>query len=139
MSGMDAIEPNWVALLVFVGAWGVACISGFFVSGSLPLSEAPAAMRAGSGPFLVSLNVGLLAALTVATLLFGLAELRWTSLIIAVGMVFLFAPFAVQDLPPLLKDTRLGMAATLLLVVAAFVGLYLFGALHTVGHMVAST
>lgn len=138
MSGMDAIEPNWVALLVFIGAWGVACISGFFVSGSLPLSEAPADIRSGGGPLMLLLNVGLLAVLTVATLLFGIAELRWTSLVIAIGMIFLFAPFAVQDLPPLLKDTRLGMAAILLLVVAAFVGLYLFGALHTVGHMVAS-
>ena len=125
---MQSVEPNWTALIAFTVAWAISCLAGFFVSGSLPLSLAPKHMRQGSGPALVATNTVMLGALVIATLLFGAAELRWSSLVIAAGAVFLFAPAVIQELPASLKDTKLGHAVVLAAVGIAFAMLFMFGA-----------
>lgn len=129
---LEAIEPNWVALIFFAGVWTVGCAGLFYLIGILPIGAAPAEVRRGAGSVLVVLNVALVSVLVVAALLFGLAELRWTSLVIAGGMVFLFAPFIIQDLPARLKDNKLGLSLLLVLTVSALVLLYLVGAVSSV-------
>ena len=114
---MSAIEPNWQAWLIFVGCWTVACSGWIYISGSLPLNVAPAAVRRGIGVPLVILNALGLVALTVLAMLFAIYELRWTSIIVGAGMVLLFSPFVVQDLPSALKDNQLGLALLLILLV----------------------
>ena len=114
---MSAIEPNWQAWLIFVGCWTVACSGWIYISGSLPLNVAPAEVRRGIGVPLVILNALGLVALTVLAMLFAIYELRWTSIIVGAGMVSLFSPFVVQDLPSALKDNQLGLALLLILLV----------------------
>lgn len=116
---MDAIEPNWPALLVFLLAWLIGCVGFFFVSGHLPVRAAPETVQTGFGPALIWINLAILAGLLVLTFGFAISQLRWTSLIVGGGFVFLFAPFIVQDLPRGLKDTKSGLVALLVCLLAA--------------------
>jgi hypothetical protein len=129
---VDAIEPNWIALIVFAAVWAVGCAGLFYLIGILPLSAAPAEVRRGAGPALVVTNVGLVGALLLLSLLFAFAELRWTSLVVAGGMVFLFSPFVIQDLPKGLKDSKIGLSIVLVLTVAGLFLLYYAGGLASV-------
>lgn len=118
---MAAIEPNWQALLVFLVAWLAGCVGFFFLSGSMPVKAAPPDVQTGFGPALVWANLAALIALLVLTAWFAVAQLRWTSLVVGGGFVFLFAPFIVQDLPRALKDTQAGLVALLACLLAATV------------------
>ncbi len=129
---MDAFEPNILGLTVFAIAWAILCIGGVLMAGMLPLSAAPVAARTPSGIFLVAVNLLLLAGLLVLTLAYSYAELRWSSAVVVGGMIFLFAPFAVQDLPDFLKNGRAGLMILLVLVMAALALLYSKGALQGV-------
>ncbi len=102
---MSTIEPNWPSLLVFVPAWLLVCAGLIHVSASLPLRAAAPPLRTELGQTLIWLNVIVLIGLCVLTLGYALHKLRVTSLIIAAGFVFLFAPFAVQDLPRRFKES----------------------------------
>lgn len=114
-----AIEPNWPALLVFLAAWLAGCVGFFFLSGNLPVRAAPQSVQLGLGPLLVWLNLAVLIGLIVLTVAFAVMQLRWTSLIVGGGFVFLFAPFIVQDLPRDWKDTQKGLVALLVCLLAA--------------------
>ena len=114
---MSTIEPNWQSWLIFIGCWTVVCAGWIYISGSLPVSAAPAAVRRGIGIPLIILNAIGLATLTVMALLFATYELRWTSIIVGAGLVFLFSPFVVQDLPSMVRDNQLGLALLLILLV----------------------
>ena len=116
---MAAIEPNWQALLVFLIAWLASCVGFFFLSGTLPVKAAPPAVQTGLGPVLVWVNLATLVVLVVLTAWFAVGQLRWTSLVVGGGFVFLFAPFIVQDLPRALKDTQAGLVALLVCLLAA--------------------
>jgi len=129
---VDAIEPNLIALVVFVAVWAVGCAGLFYLIGILPLSAAPTNVRRGAGPMLVLANVGLVGALLLFSLLFAFSELRWTSLVVAGGMVFLFSPFVIQDLPRGLKDNKIGLSIVLVMTAAALVLLYLAGGVASV-------
>ena len=118
---MSAIEANWPALFVFIPAWFIGCVGAIYLSGNLPVRAAPKEVQAGFGPALVWLNVVVLIALVVAALAYAIAALAWTTIIVAGGFVFLFAPFVVQDLPDRLRDTRLGLTVLLCLGTAALV------------------
>jgi hypothetical protein len=105
---MAAIEPDVAGLVWFTLAWAVGCVGLFFLAGSYPLSAAPDDVRTASGVALLLANTVAAVAAILVALAIGVGGLRWTSLVVAGGMVFLFAPFVVQDLPGRLKDTRLG-------------------------------
>lgn len=124
---MEAVEPNWMSLIVFAAAWGVGCVGVFYLVGLMPLSAAPGEVQRGIGPTLVLANVAFVALLVVSTLVFAIAELRWTSLVVAGGMVFLFSPFVVQDLPEVLKNNKLGLVIVLALTVAGIALLHVAG------------
>jgi len=108
-----AIEPNWQALIVFLIAWLVGCVGFFYVAGNLPVQAAPRAVRSGLGQALIWINLAIFILLGAVTVMFAVSTLRWTSIVVGGGFVFLFAPFIVQDLPPSLKDTRAGLITLL--------------------------
>ena len=112
---METIEPNGPALIVFACAWTMCCVGLFYLSGALPLRAAPEALRRHAGPALVIANVMLFVVLTIATVLYGLSELRVSSVIVVSGLIFLFAPLLVQELPKPLKDTQLGLMIMMVL------------------------
>jgi len=125
---MDVFEPNLPALLVFVFTWGVFCAGVVHVAGMLPLSSAPDGVRSPVGVLLVLLNVAMLAGLLALTLAHSYGELRWSSAVVVGGMIFLFSPFIVQDLPDRLKNGVAGMALLALLLIAALAVLLSGGA-----------
>ncbi len=108
----------------------------FYLIGTLPIAAAPETVQRGIGPALVIVNTILLAALVVSAFLFAVAELRVSSLIVAAGMVFLFAPFVVQDLPSWLKDNKLGLVLMLSLTISALATLYFAGAISSVRELI---
>jgi len=134
---VEAIEPNWMSLIVFAGAWAVSCVGAFYLIGIMPLAAAPGEVQRGFGPVLVFANVALVTVLVVATLVFAIAELRWTSLVVAGGMVFLFSPFIVQDLPSALKDNKLGLVIVLALTVGGLALLYMAGLIPIVRDIIS--
>lgn len=117
---MNAIEPNVDALLAFAGLWGAACFAFLILSGMYP--ERPLAARGPGGWTLVTVNTLLWVALTGAALLFGYQQLRLTSLIVVAGLIFLFAPVPFELLPGRWRDGREGLAALVILQVAALAG-----------------
>ncbi len=133
---MDAFEPNLPALIMFAAAWAVFCAGVVHVAGMLPLSSAPDGVRSPLGVLLILLNVAMLAGLLALTLALSYGELRWSSAVVVGGMIFLFSPFIVQDLPDRLKNGVAGMALLAVLLMAAFALLLSRGAL---GHLLSLT
>jgi hypothetical protein len=125
---VDAFEPNLPALLIFAAAWAACCIGGIHLAGMLPLSSAPAAVRSHGWAALVILNGVLLAALLALTVAFSYRELRWSSAVVVGGTIFLFAPFAVQDLPERIRDGKAGLVLLVIILVLALALLFLGGA-----------
>ncbi len=117
---MSAVEPNIPALLVFAVAWLICCAGFFYLSAMFPLSAAPLRLRSGAGSFLIVLDAALLVVLFALTLLFSYRELRWSSMIVAGGVIFLFAPFVTQDVPDRLKNRKTGLLLLLLFLLLAF-------------------
>ena len=116
---MDAIEPNLRALAVFAAAWAVCCAGAILLAGLLPLAEAPNGVRSRGGTLLILADFALLVAAAALALLFCFHELRWTSIVISGGAIFLFSPFATQDLPDAFKHGTVGLAVLLLLLLAS--------------------
>lgn len=112
---MEAVEPNWQGLIVALAAWLAGCVGFFFLAGNLPVKAAPKAVQTGIGPGLVWLNLAVFTVLAGLTGWYAVHELRWTSIVVGGGFVFLFAPFIVQDLPGRLKDTQAGLMVLLVL------------------------
>lgn len=106
---MDAIEPNAGALLAFAALWAATCLGFLVLSGMYP--ERPETARGPGAGLLVALNTALWLALAAATLAFGFASLRVTSIIVVAGFVFLFAPVPFELLPERWRDTRAALAA----------------------------
>jgi hypothetical protein len=125
---MEAFEPNLAGLLVFAASWAALCIGAIFLAGMLPLSAAPEAVRSAGGVALVAVNTALLLGLAILTVAHSYAELRWSSAVVVGGAIFLFAPFAIQDLPERLKNGLAGLALLFLVLCGALALLVLRGA-----------
>lgn len=121
---MDAFEPNVTGLLIFAAGWAAFCAGAIHVAGMLPISTAPEPVRSPFGVTLVALNVLLLAGVLVLTLAHVYGGLRWSSAIVVGGVIFLFAPFLVQDLPERFKNGMAGLG--LLFLILLGVGYLLF-------------
>jgi hypothetical protein len=124
---MDSIEPNWPSLLWFCVFWGAACVAFLVVAGMLPLRSRPEGARSIGGAALVVWNAVALAALVAGTALYGYSELRWTSVVVAGGVIFLFAPALFQAWPAASRDAPAGLALLLALQAAALGLLYAVG------------
>jgi hypothetical protein len=121
---MAGIEPNVPSLLVFGVLWAAACLAFLHLMGMLPLQARPEGAQGTGGTWLVLGNGALFLAILIGTLCYAWLELRWTSVIVVGGVVFLFMPDALQACPARLRDGRAGLLA-LLAVQAGALGLLL--------------
>lgn len=116
---MTAIEPNLFALAVFAALWAAACLGFLVLSGMFPASTRPEPAKKAGGLVLVAVNSLLWLALAAGALAYGYANLRLTTLVVAGGLVLLFAPAPFELLPPAFRDGRAGLAALIALQGAA--------------------
>src|SRR5215207_9807079 len=107
---MASIEPNLVPLLWFALCCTVACVALLVLAGAFPLASRPDLAGSRAGTALAIGNGLLLAVLIAGTLWFGWSHLRPTSLVIAGGSVFLFAPGLFHLWPERWRDGRAGLA-----------------------------
>lgn len=131
---MHAIEPNWGALLAFVPLWAAACLGFLVLAGMYPVGRRPAAARGKGALALIAIDSVLWLALAAAVLGFGAAHLRLTTLIVAGGLVLLFAPAPFELLPPAWRDGRRGLAALAALQAGALAATLAAGA-HLAGRL----
>jgi hypothetical protein len=75
-----------------------------------PLSARPHSASSVAGNALILLNLALLAALLLGTALFAYQTLRWASVIIFGGLIFLFVPPILQIFPIVWRDSCCGLA-----------------------------
>lgn len=121
---MSGIEPNWPSLLLFSILWIACCVAFLVVVGMFPLAFRPQIARVRGGSALVLWNALTLVMLAGATVFYGATELRWTSLVVAGGVVFLFAPGLFEAWPSKRRDGRSGLAFLLAIQIAALITLY---------------
>lgn len=115
LHGLDAALVAVVALATFVATAGAVLVSGF-----LPRTSGPAAGRGALGAVLVYIATAMLVALAVAAIA-AATRLPWAVALVAAGLAFLAAPFAIQPLPERLRESRAGLAAVVALSAAMLV------------------
>jgi hypothetical protein len=112
-----SIEPNWAALILFAAVWTVTCVALLTLIGMVPLRSRPNTTKGEVGAALVIANLALLALLSCGAILYAATMIRWSSAIIAGGLVVLFAPALFEVWPKDWRDSRAGLL--LLIVVQA--------------------
>lgn len=112
---MNSLEPNVIALFWFVLLWGICCLAFFQLAGMYPIRRGGAHDRM----LLVLCNTLLWLVLAVGTLVFAWTELRWTTIVVMGGIVFLFTPALFQAMPDRLRDGSAGMVIGGVAIVAA--------------------
>jgi hypothetical protein len=106
---MQAIEPNGVALALFVATFAAGCLSFFTLTGMFPARARPLPVSGHLGNLLVLVNLALLGVLLGGIALFAHETLRWTSVVVAGGLVFLFVPSIFEIIPNGWRDSRGGL------------------------------
>jgi hypothetical protein len=106
---MQAIEPNGVALALFAATFAAGCLSFFTLTGMFPARARPLPIAGHVGNLLVLANLVLLAVLLGCVALFAHETLRWTSVVVAGGLVFLFVPSLFEVIPNRWRDSRGGL------------------------------
>jgi len=106
---MQAIEPNGFALALFAATFAAGCLSFFTLAGMFPARARPLPVAGQVGNVLVLLNIALLAALLGGVALYAHETLRWTSVVVAGGLIFLFVPSIFQVIPNEWRDSRGGL------------------------------
>lgn len=115
---MSHIEPNVTALSWFTLLWSVCCLAFFQLAGMYPLRAA--GEGAARKPILLVLgNTVLWLALLAGTLAFAWGQLRWTTVVVVAGILFLFIPALFQVIPLRFRDGRNGMAIAGAVLIAA--------------------
>jgi len=121
---MTSIEPNELALLTFVSTFAACCIGFFTIIGMFPLSERPRSLAGLPGIALVAINLVLLIALLLCVTLFAHQTLRWTSVVIFGGLIFLFVPSIFQVVPNGWRDSYGGLAVLSAIQLVALAALF---------------
>ena len=121
---MAALEPNWIALILFMSAWTVICLAFLTLAGMVPLRSRPQAASGGAGLVLVVGNFVLLVLLAGAAVIYAAVTIRWSSLVIAGGLVILFAPAIFQGWPKAWRDSRPGLSLLIFVQVCALAALF---------------
>jgi hypothetical protein len=108
---MNAIEPNGFALALFAATFAAGCLSFFTLAGMFPAQARPLPVAGHAGNLLVLLNIALLTMLLIGVALYAHETLRWTSIVVAGGLIFLFVPSIFQVIPNEWRDSRGGLVA----------------------------
>jgi hypothetical protein len=116
---MNAIEPNGVALALFAATFAAGCLSFFTLAGMFPAKARPLPVAGHIGSLLVLLNLALLAMLLIGVTLFAHETLRWTSVVVAGGLIFLFVPSIFEVIPNHWRDSRGGLTLLVALQLAS--------------------
>src|ERR1700732_32224 len=106
---LGAIEPNGVALALFAATFAACCLSFFTLTGMFPAQARPLPVAGHIGNLLVLFNLALLAMLLIGVALFAHETLRWTSVVVAGGLIFLFVPSVFEIIPSAWRDSRGGL------------------------------
>ncbi len=128
---MSGIEPNIQALAWFIALWSTCCLGFLQLAGLYPLRQAT---RPQVSNLLVLAATLLWIVTFAATVHFAVTELRWTTIIIVAGVLFLFVPEIFQALPRRFRDGVSGLAISACAFVAALLLL-----VHLAGSMTPST
>src|SRR5947209_5520440 len=107
---MQAIEPNAFALALFAATFAASCLSFLVLVGMFPARARPLPVAGPLGSLLVLLDLALLVALLGGVGLFARETLRWTSVVVAGGLIFLFTPSVFEIIPNRWRDSRGGLA-----------------------------
>lgn len=94
---MSTIEPNWLSLVWFAGLATVCGVAFLIVAGKFPLESRPDAARSLPATLLIVGNVVLLAMLLAGTGIYGYVELRWSTVVVVSGLIFLFTPALFEE------------------------------------------
>lgn len=105
---MSQLEPNTLQLIWFTALWGVCCLGFLQLAGMYPLESRAANISAP----LVIVSTVLWVALFASTFLYAIAELRWTSIVIVSGLLFLFIPEPFQAIPERWRNSSTGVLVT---------------------------
>jgi hypothetical protein len=116
---MQAIEPNGAGLALFAATFAACCLSFFTLTGMFPARARPLPVAGLSGSLLVLLNLALLAMLLTGVALFAHETLRWTSVVVAGGLIFLFVPSVFEIIPNGWRDSRGALALLVALQLAS--------------------
>lgn len=106
---MQSIEPNGFALALFAATFAAGCLSFFTLAGMFPARARPLPVAGQLGNALVLSNIALLAMLLSGVAFYAHETLRWTSIVVAGGLVFLFVPSIFQVIPNEWRDSRSGL------------------------------
>src|SRR5581483_10433771 len=106
---LSGVEPNGIALALFAAAFAACCLSFFTLAGMFPSAMRPLPLKGQLGSLLVLSNLALLAVLLTVVLIFAHETLRWTSVVVAGGLIFLFVPSVFQVIPDEWRDSRRGL------------------------------
>lgn len=123
---MTALEPNIAGLAWFSLFWTLCCIGFLILSGAFPLGVANERGRPTSTA-LALFNGALMVIFIGLTLAFGFAELRPTSLIVVMGLAFLFAPASFEIWPERWRDGPAALAVLGALQLGAIAAVYRIG------------
>jgi hypothetical protein len=125
---LNHIEPNIAALSWFALLWSVCCLAFFQLAGLYPLRARGEARGEGDSPVLLVLgNTALWLVLLAGTLAFAWVELRWSTIVVVAGLLFLFIPELFQAIPARVRDGRIGLG------IAGFVLIASLGVLICIG------
>jgi hypothetical protein len=103
------IEPNGLALLLFTATFAASCLSFFTLAGMFPARARPLPVTGHVGNLLVLVNLALLAVLLGGVALYAHETLRWTSIVVAGGLIFLFVPSVFEIVPTKWRDSHGGL------------------------------
>ena len=106
---LGQIEPNGVALALFAATFAAGCLSFFTLAGMFPARARPLPVAGQLGSLLVLFNLALMMVLLGGVALFAHQTLRWTSIIVAGGLIFLFVPSIFEIIPNAWRDSRGGL------------------------------
>src|SRR3954447_3816506 len=104
-----------------MSAWTVICLAFLTLAGMVPLRSRPQAACGGAGLVLVVGNFVLLVLLAGAAVIYAAVTIRWSSVVIAGGLVILFAPAIFQGWPK--RDSRPGLSLLIFVQVCALAAL----------------
>ncbi len=96
---LGTIEPNGVALALFAATFAAGCLSFFTLAGMFPANARPLPVAGHIGNLLVLSNLALLLVLFGGVALFAHETLRWTSIVVGGGLIFLFVPSIFELIP----------------------------------------